>query len=330
LRNNEPHKADEAFFAWVKEHPSAHEQSATSDLSISTPDGAASEALYGHSFVKELLGLFFAPENVTGKCQYSPRVTRHLIENRVVSASMVEGSLFSALREHGDWESIMLAFNSLVDISEDDMISLAKMLIDKERKLQADPEAMDVDSTHVWTPPLSTYMLACISYPASPAALRLAIRKHLPDAQDLNPILELLDGWTIGGTQEYIRTLLKFVASNTTTQSRGGVAPPYDKTISFLQVLLDASFVTLLQYPPSHELLRSIMSHIEPEIGLHERMEYIRGALEPFAKAQHRTLKERVEGVPKETPSEWRKRRKRQEPQVALGVGLYRLEELVI
>jgi hypothetical protein len=72
------------------------------------------------------------------------------------------------------------------------------------------------------------------------------------------------------------------------------------------------------------------MSHIEPEMGLHEDMEYLRGPLEPFAKAQHRILKEKAEGVPKETPNEWRKRRKRQEQQVALGVGLYRLEELVI
>ena len=238
----------------------------------------------------------------------------------------------------------MLAFDSLVDISEDDMISLAKILVDKERKTQTDPEAMDVDGTQIWTPTISAYMLACISYPASPAALRLAIRKHLPDAQDLIPILELLNGWTVGGTEEYIRNLLKSVASNTTIQYRGGAAPPYDKvclrqivrgcpnalqTISFLQVLLDASFVSLLQYPPSYELLRKIMSHIEPEIGLHEHMECIRGSLEPFAKAHHRTL-ERVEGTPKETPNEWRKRRKRQEQQVALGVGLYRLEELVI
>jgi hypothetical protein len=37
LRQNEPHKADEAFFTWVKKHPSPHGQPATSVLSISTP-----------------------------------------------------------------------------------------------------------------------------------------------------------------------------------------------------------------------------------------------------------------------------------------------------
>jgi hypothetical protein len=123
----------------------------------------------------------------------------------------------------------MLAFNSVVDISEDEMISLAKALVDKQREPQTDPEAMDVDSNQGWTPTLSAYMLMCVSYPTSPAALRLAIRKHLPDAQDLILILELLDGWTVGGTEEYIRTLLKSVASNVAIEYRGGAAPPYDK-----------------------------------------------------------------------------------------------------
>ncbi|KAG1891199.1 hypothetical protein F4604DRAFT_1989301, partial [Suillus subluteus] len=325
LQHNEPHKADEAFFRWVKEHTSASGSSSSNALSISTPV----RTLYGYGFVKELLALFFAKE-YTEKPQYSPRVTRHLIESRVVSAGMVEGRLLTALKQHGDWESIMLSFNSVVDISEDEMISLAKALVDKQRQSQTDPEVMDVDSNKAWTPTLSAYMLMCVSYPTSPAALRLAIRKHLPDAQDLISILELLDGWTIGGTEEYIRTLLKSVASNVAIERRGGVAPPYDKTISFLQVLLDASFVSLLQFPPSHELLRNIMSRIEPEIELHERMGYLRGALEPFARVQNRIVKERAEGTPRETPNEWRKRRKHQEQQIALGVGLYRLEELII
>jgi hypothetical protein len=72
------------------------------------------------------------------------------------------------------------------------------------------------------------------------------------------------------------------------------------------------------------------MSHIEPEIELHEHMGHLRGALEPFARVQNRIVKERAEGAMRETPNEWRKRRKHQEQQIALGVGLYRLEELII
>lgn len=62
------------------------------------------EALYGYGFVKELLALFFAKE-YTDKPQYSPRVMRHLIESRVVSAGMVDGRLLTALKQYGDWVS---------------------------------------------------------------------------------------------------------------------------------------------------------------------------------------------------------------------------------
>lgn len=40
-------------------------------------------------------------------------------------------------------------------------------------------------------------------------------------------------------------------------------------------------------------------------------------------------LKERA-SVSKESPAEWRKRKKQLEQQASLSVGLYRLEELVI
>lgn len=95
----------------------------------------------------------------------------------------------------------------------------------------------------------------------------------------------------------------------------------------FLQALLDASFVALLQYYPSYDLLRRTLSYIEPEITLIDTLEPLRGMLEPFVKAQ--MLKERM-GVSKESPAEWRKRRKQLEQQDSLSVGLYRLEELVL
>lgn len=97
--------------------------------------------------------------------------------------------------------------------------------------------------------------------------------------------------------------------------------------ITFLHALLDASFVALLQYQPSYDLLRRILSYIEPEITFLDSLEPLRGALEPFMKAQ--ALKERA-SVSKESPAEWRKRKKQLEQQASLSVGLYRLEELVI
>jgi hypothetical protein len=91
--------------------------------------------------------------------------------------------------------------------------------------------------------------------------------------------------------------------------------------------LLDASFVALLQYQPSHDLLRRLLSYIEPEITFIDSLEPLRGVLEPFVKAQ--SLKEKT-GTSKESPTEWRKRRKQLEERAGLNVGLYRLEELAI
>lgn len=97
----------------------------------------------------------------------------------------------------------------------------------------------------------------------------------------------------------------------------------------FLQTLLDASFLTLLQYTPAHDLLRRISLDLEPELSRVDQMEQLRGPLEPFAKCQMKALKESVEGN-KDSQVDWRKRRKAAHEQAGVAVGLYRLEELVI
>lgn len=104
---------------------------------------------------------------------------------------------------------------------------------------------------------------------------------------------------------------------------------PITKAISFLQTLLDSSFLTLLQYPPAHDILRRISSDIEPELDRIEQWEQLRGPLEPFARAQIKALHESVEGR-KDSQVDWRRRRKVAREQASMTVGLYRLEELVI
>ncbi|KIJ69813.1 hypothetical protein HYDPIDRAFT_178256 [Hydnomerulius pinastri MD-312] len=312
IRKKKTQKADEAFFAWVK-----------------TRTTTKSAFSLGHEFVKKIINTILLPEPPTDY-QYSPRIVRYLLENGMVSTIMLNGKLLTMLRQRGDWESLMLALHCVDDISEDEMISSAKFLIDRQRKRENNPDAMEVDATVGYVPPLGTYLSACVSYSSTPAAMRLAIRKYLSDAQDLVVILETLESWIHGGTEQYMEGLLKSMATNSEMQPSGVDSPPYSKVITFLQALLDASFVSLLQYQPSHEPLRRILSQIEPEINYIDRMEQLRGVLEPFTKAHARSLKERAGGIPKETPAEWKKRKKRLEQQATLGVGLYRLEELVI
>ncbi|KAF9226831.1 hypothetical protein BS17DRAFT_800784 [Gyrodon lividus] len=307
IRKKKAQRADEAFFTWVKSR---------------SPD----EPTFGHEFVKRIVNIILPPEPPTDY-QYSPRIMRYLLENGFVTSIMLKGKLVTTLRERGDWENLMLTLSTVADVSEDEMMASAKFLIDKKHKYE---NTMEVDALANYVPPLGTYISACVSYPFSPVAMRLATRKYLSDAQDLVVILEILESWIHGGTEQNIEAILKSMTTNTDMQSSGVDSPPYPKVITFLQTLLDASFVALLQYQPSYESLRRILAQIEPEIDHIDRMEQLRGVLEPYTKAHVRLLKEKAGGIPKESPAEWKKRKKRLGQQASLGVGLYRLEELTI
>lgn len=54
---------------------------------------------------------------------------------------------------------------------------------------------MEVDSSSADSPTLPEFLTLCLSYPSSPALLRTAIRRCLPDAADIARILETLDVW---------------------------------------------------------------------------------------------------------------------------------------
>lgn len=312
MSEKKPQKADEVFFKWIKEN-------------------TVSERVFEHEFVKKIVNAILLPDSKAGEV-YSPRIVRYLLEEGHLNATMGDGQLISRLRDQGDWENIMLALRSIVGISEDEMMSLVKCIIDTQRKRETNSEAMQVDSSELWIPPLETCLSACISYTFAPVAMRLAIRKHLSDARDLVIILGTLEGWLYGGTEDQIEIALKSTATNAklTEGSHSSHSPPYPKVIAFLQALLDASCIALLQYQPSHESLRRILAEVEVEVGYIDRLEQLRGPLEPFVKAHSRILKEKAEGIPKENQADWKRRRKQLHQQASLGVGLYRLEELVL
>lgn len=127
----------------------------------------------------------------------------------------------------------MVALNHVVDISEDEIMASAKFLTDRQRKQGSNTNGMAVDASEGYIPPLATYLSACVSYQFSFAAMRLAIRKYLSDAQDLVVILEILESWVHGGTEQYMEALLKSMATNSEMQPIGVDSPPYDKVCLF-------------------------------------------------------------------------------------------------
>ena len=122
----------------------------------------------------------------------------------------------------------MLALTTVADVSEDELMSSAKFLIDRQRRNE---NAMGVDGSEGYTPPLWSYLFACVSYPFSVAPMRLAIRKHLSDAEDLVLILEILANWIQGGTEHEMEALFKSVAANTEVTPSGADSPPYPKVL---------------------------------------------------------------------------------------------------
>jgi len=67
-----------------------------------------------------------------------------------------------------------------------------------------------------------------------------------------------------------------------------------------VQTILDSSFLVLLQYPPSHQLLRKIFSHLESEVRFIDEIRQSCRPLELFVKAQKKALAEAANEVKKD------------------------------
>ncbi|KAI1796095.1 hypothetical protein LXA43DRAFT_652845 [Ganoderma leucocontextum] len=276
-----------------------------------------------------------APSHVQSKAQtaaYSSKIVRHLLESRVVSSSMVEGGVLPALAERNDWGTAVLAMRKVTDLPENDIISLLGQVV-KAHASSADVNAMQVDSppTSTATPVLPTFLAQCVVYPFTPALQRTAIRKHLPDAADLVPVLEVLDGWIVQHTAD--DAFLSVTASGGATEGEPSNVPPLNKVLTFLQSLLDASFLALLAHPPAHKRLARLTAHIQPALAQTNELELLCGPLEPFARAAAAKAKaqtEAKEGGKPDSGKDWRRKRKLAHEQAGVAVGLYQVEELVL
>ena len=108
--------------------------------------------------------------------------------------------------------------------------------------------------------------------------------------------------------------------------------------VSFIQAILDASFLSLLQHPPAYTILRSISDQIEPELELISEVEQLRIPFNSLLREHNKTVAERKEreqasqlgGGGKGDRSDWRKKRKEAFQQASLAVGLYQIEEILL
>ncbi|OSD04539.1 hypothetical protein PYCCODRAFT_1443810 [Trametes coccinea BRFM310] len=310
--------AESAFFEYVKTESGADGEGAPLD----------------YAFVQSVLEVVLpaAGAQSSGPVAYSAKIVRCLLERRAVSSSMVEGGLLPALAAQNDWETISLALHSVSDVPEADIISLlGKVVAAHRRAASSDDSAMQVDNT-TSVPPLETFLAQCVVYPSTPALARLALRKHLPDASDLVPVLEVLDAWVVRHTDD----ALLLAAPPPSSPSSSAALPPLEKVLAFVQTLLDASFLALLAHAPAHALLRGLAAHIEPALALTSALEHLAAPLEPFARAAAAKSRANAEKAEKaaagggDSGRDWRRKRKMAHEQAAVAVGLYQVEELVL
>jgi hypothetical protein len=95
---------------------------------------------------------------------------------------------------------------NVFDLSEDDIIEVLKFVVKHHRNCIS-PDAMQVDSLPAEGPSLSKYLRTIISYPTSPSPLRLAIRLHMSDVEDVMCVMDLLDGWVKEWAEEEVGLL---------------------------------------------------------------------------------------------------------------------------
>ncbi|KAI0722363.1 hypothetical protein C8T65DRAFT_704869 [Cerioporus squamosus] len=280
-----------------------------------------------------------------GVSVYSAKVVRHLLESRTVSSSMVEGGVLPALAARNDWDAVALAMRTVSDLPESDVMALLAQVVAAHRRTAlstTDENAMDVDANPApaGSPPaLPTFLAQCVVYPYTPSLQRIALRKHLADAADLAPVLEVLDKWIVQHTAD--DALLSASAPTPTStptfaEAEAGL-PPLDKILAFVQTLLDASFLALLAHAPAHRLLHALAAHIQPALARARELELLCGPLEPFARAAAAKAKAQAQaqdgGAGKaaaDSGKDWRRKRKMAHEQAGMAVGLYQVEELVL
>ncbi|KAI0331319.1 hypothetical protein GY45DRAFT_1336311 [Cubamyces sp. BRFM 1775] len=318
--------AETAFFEYVQQQKKGKGKSAAAQ-----EEGRVAPLEY--AFAQGALQLVLPPASAQTQnvAAYSTKVVRHLLERRAVSSSMVDGGLLPALAAQNDWDTIALAMRTVSDLPEADIISLLSKVVAAHRRASSsgDDNAMQVDPAPASGPSLEAFLAQCVVYPFTPAAERVALRKHLSDALDIVPVLEVLDGWL---TRHSAEDTLVADASSAAPSS----LPPLDKVLAFLQTLLDASFLALLSHTPAHALLRALAAHVEPVLATTSALENLCGPLEPFARAAAKAQQQQQQQQAKDAQAnagsgrDWRRKRKMAHEQAAIAVGLYQVEELVL
>ncbi|TFK28968.1 hypothetical protein FA15DRAFT_664615 [Coprinopsis marcescibilis] len=350
--------ADKAFSSWLElsEKASKGETQPTETTEPSSPS-----PVFTHSSVKELIAVLLPPVKPSGKtAAHSPEILRSLLQRSLVSNSMIEGGLISALKARSDWTSIEIAFGSVQDLPVADIIECLATVTRRHRQPSSNADVMQVDpepSTPITS--LPTFLSHVINYQSSatPSQVVLALKRYFRDPEDVRAVAQVLATWIRSLNQQRKSQNLAIWPSNKdmelnqhgvwvfslknkerrSTKSaakKAGGPPVFEKVIVFLQSFLDACFLSLLQHPPSHPLLSELQNYLGDESAFSDSLIQLQGSLEPFSITHQKMLREAAvpekERERQKQKGDWRQRRNGAAGVIgAVGaVGVYQLEEL--
>jgi hypothetical protein len=95
IQQNDSGAADSTFFDWFESRSG----------SASSVDTQSVNLLFGHEFVREILNIILPSPSKSASPLYPVKIVHHLLENRVVAASMLSQSLLGLFVENKDWVS---------------------------------------------------------------------------------------------------------------------------------------------------------------------------------------------------------------------------------
>ncbi|KAF8759526.1 MoeA C-terminal region (domain IV) [Rhizoctonia solani] len=345
-------QADAAFFRWVENEA---ELSTEGDRAgtLASATKAAAKIPFPSTFATALIDAAFSPETEKEKDKekdgpmFASGIVSALIWRGAAGQGMLRrpGGLYGALRQNREWPIMLSALQHVPDIPEDEIVATIRdLLIPFHPEESSPPRLMN-------TPPLQNALAHVLAYPTSPTPLRLALRTHLRDGEDLVHVLKVLDGWLKRGLDFDVWELEglqpegwagskngKSVGVSAGTGKKkvkgAGMIPALEHIINFTQALLDTHLITLLQHRPSHALLRSLSATLSPLPAHNDTLSTLTAPLAQFAAEDALERKSELDSSKGaqtwQTKEEWRKRRKARLAAEAVAIGDYRFEELVL
>ncbi|ELU39688.1 hypothetical protein AG1IA_06280 [Rhizoctonia solani AG-1 IA] len=345
-------QADAAFFRWVENEA---ELSTEGDRAgtLASATKAAAKIPFPSTFATALIDAAFPPETEKEKDKekdgpmFASGIVSALIWRGAAGQGMLRrpGGLYGALRQNREWPIMLSALQHVPDIPEDEIVATIRdLLIPFHPEESSPPRLMNI-------PPLQNALAHVLAYPTSPTPLRLALRTHLRDGEDLVHVLKVLDGWLKRGLDFDVWELEglqpegwagskngKSVGVSAGTGKKkvkgAGMIPALEHIINFTQALLDTHLITLLQHRPSHALLRSLSATLSPLPAHNDTLSTLTAPLAQFAAEDALERKSELDSSKGaqtwQTKEEWRKRRKARLAAEAVAIGDYRFEELVL